>query len=162
MNASPQNPPPPASATASATASPRLAFPEKFDGSPTRCKGFLLQCSMFIGQQPTLYPTDDSRIAFVCSLLTGRALEWATAIWEDDHAAFPSFASFTQNFKKVFEHPAGGKEVGEKLLSLRQGGGSAADYALSFRTLAAQTGWRDVEPLKLLFRKGPTMSYNPN
>ncbi len=162
MNASPQNPPPPASATASATASPRLAFPEKFDGSPTRCKGFLLQCSMFIGQQPTLYPTDDSRIAFVCSLLTGRALEWATAIWEDDHAAFPSFASFTQKFKEVFEHPAGGKEVGEQLLSLRQGGGSAADYALSFCTLAAQTGWRDAEPLKLLFRKGPTMSYNPN
>ncbi len=109
---------------------------------------------MFIGQQPTLYPTDDSRIAFVCSLLTGRALEWATAIWEDDHAAFPSFASFTQNFREVFEHPAGGKEVGEQLLSLRQGGGSAADYALSFRTLAAQTGWRDAEPLKLLFRKG--------
>ncbi len=108
---------------------------------------------MFISQQPTLYPTDDSRIAFVCSLLTGQALEWATAIWEDDHATFPSFASFTQN-KEVFEHPAGGKEVGEQLLSLRQGGGSAADYALSFRTLAAQTGWRDVEPLKLLFRKG--------
>ncbi len=154
MNASQQHLPMPASATASATARLRLAFPEKFDGSPTRCKGFLLQCSMFIGQQPTIYPTDDSRIAFVCSLLTGRALEWATAIWEDDQAAFPSFASFTQNFKEVFEHPAGGKEVGEQLLSLRQGGGSAADYALSFRTLAAQTGWRDTEPLKLLFRKG--------
>ncbi len=109
---------------------------------------------MFIGQQPTLYTTDNSRIAFVCSLLTGRALKWATAIWEDNHAAFPSFASFTQNFKEVFEHPAGGKEVGEQLLSLHQGGGSAADYALSFRTLAAQTGWRDAEPLKLLFHKG--------
>ncbi len=154
MNASLQHSPSPASTAASATASPRLAFPEKFDGSPTRCKGFLLQCSMFIGQQPTLYPTDDSRIAFVCSLLTGRALEWATAIWEDDHAAFPSFASFTQSFKEVFEHPAGGEEVGEQLLSLRQGGDSAADYALSFRTLAAQTGWRDAELLKLLFRKG--------
>ncbi len=43
MNASPQNPPPPASSTASMTVSPRLAFPEKFDGSPTKCKGFLLQ-----------------------------------------------------------------------------------------------------------------------
>ncbi len=94
MNASSQNPPPSASAMASATASPRLAFPEKFDGSPTRCKVFLLQCSMFIGQQPTLYTTDDSRIAFVCWLLTGQALEWAAAVWEDDHAAFPSFASF--------------------------------------------------------------------
>ncbi len=94
---------------------------------------------MFIGQQPTLYPTDDSRIAFVCSFLTGRALEWATAIWEDDHAAFPSFASFTQN-KEVFEHPAGGKEVGEQMLSLRQGGGSASMHYRSVRSPHKQDG----------------------
>ncbi len=74
---SPQNPPPPAPVAASTTTSPCLAFPEQFDGSPTKCKGFLLQCSMFVNQQPMLYSTDDSRIAFVCSLLTGRALEWA-------------------------------------------------------------------------------------
>ncbi len=143
------NPLPPAPVTAS----PRLAFPEKFDGSPTTCKGFLLQCSMFVNQQPTLYSTDDSRIAFVCSLLTGRALEWATAVWSDGHAVFPSFTSFLQRFREVFEHPAGGKEVGEQLLALRQGRSTAADYALSFRTLSAQTGWSD-DPLKLLFRKG--------
>ncbi len=65
---------------------------------------------MFVNQQPMLYPTDDNHIAFVCSLLTGRALEWATAVWNDDRAVFPSFASFIQNFKEVFQHPAGGKE----------------------------------------------------
>ncbi len=69
---------PPHTATASSSpTSPRLAFPDKFDGTSSKCKGFLLQCSMFVNQQPLLYPTDDSRIAFVCSLLTGRALEWA-------------------------------------------------------------------------------------
>ncbi len=144
-----QNPAPPAPVTAS----PRLVFPEKFDGSPSRCKGFLLQCSMFVNQQPTLYSTDESRIAFVCSLPTGRALEWATAVWSDVRAVFPSFSSFLQRFREVFEHPAGGKEVGEQLLALRQGRSTAADYALSFRTLSAQTGWTD-DPLKLLFRKG--------
>ncbi len=77
VNVPPQNPPPPAPVAASTTTSPCLAFPEQFDGSPTKCKGFLLQCSMFVNQQPMLYSTDDSRIAFVCSLLTGRALEWA-------------------------------------------------------------------------------------
>ncbi len=143
------NPPP----QAPVTASPRLAFPEKFDGSPMRCKGFLLQCSMFVNQQPMLYSTDDSRIAFVCSLLTGRALEWATAVWSDERAVFPSFTSFLQCFREVFEHPAGGKEVGEQLLALRQGRGTAADYALSFRALSAQTEWSD-DPLKLRFRKG--------
>ncbi len=145
---------PPHTATASSSpTSPRLAFPDKFDGTSSKCKGFLLQCSMFVNQQPLLYPTDDSRIAFVCSLLTGRALEWATAVWRDDHSVFPTFSAFIQRFKEVFEHPAGGKEVGEQLISLRQGRGTAADYALSFRTLAAQTGWPD-DPLKLHFRKG--------
>ncbi len=159
MNVPSNNPPPSASAAASTTPSPRLAFPEKFHGSPTKCK---LRCPMFIGQQPTLYPMDDSRIAFVCSLFTGRALKLATAVWDDDHAAFPYFISFIQSFKEVFEHPAGGKEVGEQLLSLRQRGGSAADYALSFRTLAAQTGWRDADPLKLVFRRGLSPNYNLN
>ncbi len=36
---------------------------------------------------------------------------------------------------------------------LRQERGTAADYALSLRTLTAQTGWLN-DPLKLLFRKG--------
>lgn len=53
----------------------------------------------------------------------------------------------------MFEHPAEGKEPGELLLSLRQGGSSAADYTLSFCTLAAQTSWEDG-PLKLLYCKG--------
>ncbi len=117
----------PAPHTTSTTARPRLTFPERFDGSPTKCKGFLLQCSMFVKQQPMLYPTDESRIAFVSSLLTGRALEWATVVWSEDRPTFPTFRAFLQRFKEVFELPAGGKEAGEQLLSLRQGRGSAAD-----------------------------------
>lgn len=57
------NPPP----VANSAVSPRLTFPEKFDGTPTKCQGFLLQCSLFVRQQPSLYPMESSRIAFVCS-----------------------------------------------------------------------------------------------
>ncbi|XP_067255440.1 uncharacterized protein [Chanodichthys erythropterus] len=74
--ATPQSPP--------AAPNPRLALPEKFDGTPNKCKGFLLQCSLYVNQQPSMYPIDISRISFVCSLLTGKALDWATAIWRDD------------------------------------------------------------------------------
>ncbi|KAL0149399.1 hypothetical protein M9458_055296, partial [Cirrhinus mrigala] len=136
-----------------AAASPRLAFPEKFDGSPTKCKGFLLQCSLFVGQQPHLYPTDESKIAFVCSLLIGRALEWATAVWRLDQPTFPSFSAFLQRFKEVFQPCTEDGEAGEQILTLRQGRRTAADYALSFRTLAAQSGWNDG-PLKLHYRRG--------
>ncbi len=53
----------------------------------------------------------------------------------------------------MFEHPAKGRGAGEQLLALSQGRKTAADYALSFRTLAAQTTWVE-DTLKLLFRRG--------
>ncbi|KAL0150720.1 hypothetical protein M9458_053943, partial [Cirrhinus mrigala] len=144
--AQPTSPAPP-------VASPRLAYPDKFDGSPAKCKGFLLQCSLFVTQQPALYPTEESRIAFVCSLLTGKALDWATAVWDLNRPTFPSFELFLRCFKEVFDYPEGGEGAGEQILTLRQGKTTAAEFALTFRTLAAQTGWPD-EPLKLHFRKG--------
>ena len=136
---------------------PKLSLPEKFDGSPSACKGFLLQCSLYFDQQTQSYSTDESRVSFICSLLTGRALEWATALWYGGQLSFPSYNEFLTQFREVFEHSAGGKDPGELLLTLRQGNSTAADYTLSFRTLAAQTGWKE-EPLRLIYRKG----LNPN
>ncbi|KAL1249495.1 hypothetical protein QQF64_020500 [Cirrhinus molitorella] len=108
---------------------------------------------LFVNQQPNLYPTDESRIAFVCSLLTGRALDWATTVWTHDRPAFPCYAAFVQRFKEVFQPTGEGEGAGEQLVMLRQGRRTAADYALTFHTLAAQSGWND-EPLKLHYRRG--------
>ncbi|KAL0152007.1 hypothetical protein M9458_052725 [Cirrhinus mrigala] len=146
-------PTPQAAFAPSSVASPRLAYPDKFDGNPARCKGFLLQCSLFVSQQPALYPTEESRIAFVCSLLTGKALDWATAVWDLNRPTFPSFEAFLRRFREVFDTPKESEAAGERILTLRQGKSSAAEFSLTFRTLAAQTGWPD-DPLKLHFRRG--------
>ncbi|KAL0161008.1 hypothetical protein M9458_044733, partial [Cirrhinus mrigala] len=144
---------PPVPAAQPVTASPRLAFPEKFDGTASKCRGFLLQCTLFVNQQPHLYPTEEGKISFICSLLTGRALDWATAVWCLDRPTFPSFAAFLQQFQEVFQPSSKSGEAGEEIMALRQGRRTAADYALTFRTLAAQSGWNDG-PLKLHYRKG--------
>ncbi len=91
-------------------------------------------------------------MSFECSLLTGRALEWATAVWRTEGSTFPSFQVFVQRFKEVFDHPARGKSAGEQLM-LNQGRRAAAEYALSFRTLAAQTDWTE-DALKTTVPKG--------
>lgn len=132
---------------------PRLSFPEKFDGDPAKCKDFTLQCSLFITQQPSLYSTEASKIAFVCSMLTGRALEWITAVWRDDGNLFPSFDAFILKFREVFNHPLEGCAAGERLLELSQGNLTVAEYALNFRTLAAQLTWVS-DMLKTIFCKG--------
>ncbi|KAI2644730.1 Transposon Tf2-6 polyprotein [Labeo rohita] len=146
-------PPAPLPAAQPVTASPKLAFPEKFDGTAAKCKGFLLQCTLFVNQQPNLYASDESKIAFVCSLLTGKALEWATAVWDLGHSTYPTFSTFLRSFKEVFQPTSESGEAGEQIVTLHQGRRTAADYALDFRTLAAQSGWNDV-PLKLHYRRG--------
>ncbi|KAK3524674.1 hypothetical protein QTP86_000583 [Hemibagrus guttatus] len=55
--------------------------------------------------------------------------------------------------REVFEYPAGGKDISLQLMELHQGSDAAADYAIKFRTLAAQSGWNDAS-LWAVFRAG--------
>ncbi len=66
---------------------------------------------------------------------------------------FPrSLFSFNE-FREVFDHSKDGRSGDEQLLTLTQCRRTAAEYALSFRTLAAQTTWTE-DPLKGHFHKG--------
>ncbi len=76
-----------------------------------------------------------------------------TAVWRGGRSPFPTFTDFLQRFREVFDHSKDGRSADEQLLTLNQGRRTAAEYAMSFRTLAAQTTWTE-DPLKVHFRKG--------
>ncbi|KAK3550214.1 hypothetical protein QTP86_021240 [Hemibagrus guttatus] len=140
--------------------SPRMALPEKFDGSTDRCHGFLRQCDRFFAHQPELYG-DITRCAFMLSLLTGKALDWASAVWDSDPQVKSSANYFANLIQEVFEYPEGVKDVSVQLLELRQGTESAAEYAIKFCTLAPQSGWNETS-LLAVFCEGlyPTLKAN--
>ncbi|KAK3522496.1 hypothetical protein QTP86_016149 [Hemibagrus guttatus] len=132
---------------------PRLALPEKFDGSADLCRRFLRQCEVFFSHQPGMYREDGTKCTFLLSLLMGKALEWASAVWDADPLIRASYSHFEEGIREVFEHPAGGKDILGQLMEIRQGSESAADYAIRFRTLAAQSEWNDAV-LWAVFRAG--------
>ncbi|KAK3510178.1 hypothetical protein QTP70_026767 [Hemibagrus guttatus] len=113
-------------------------------GLRTAVAGFLRQCKVFFSHQPGMYHEEETKCAFLLSLLSSRALEWASAVWDADPQARSSFSYFAGMIREVFEHPAGGKDISVQLMELRQGFEAAADYAIRFRTLAAQSGWNNV------------------
>ncbi|KAK3550526.1 hypothetical protein QTP70_000028 [Hemibagrus guttatus] len=115
-------------------------MPEKFDGSADHCRGFLRQCEVFFSHQPGMYHEEGTKCEFLLSLLTSRALEWASAIWDADPQVLSSFSYFAGMVREVFEYPAGGKDISVQLMELCQGSEAAADYAIRFRTLVAQSG----------------------
>lgn len=53
----------------------------------------------------------------------------------------------------MFDHPVGGRDAADRLFQLRQGSSSVAEYAILFRTLAAESGW-NMEALMAAFRHG--------
>ncbi len=130
----------------------RLAMPEKFDGSAEQCQGFIRQVEILFANQEEQFYSDEKKCAFLMSLLSGKAIDWAAAVWETERLFRTSYKYFVQQLRDVFEYPAGGKDISTQLLHMSQGNRTAADYAIEFRTLAAQSGWNDIS-LKAVFRQ---------
>ena len=78
------------------------------------------------------------------SLLTGRALAWATALWESKNPACLSSVAFTTAMRRTFDGPGA--------VNIHQGSLSVANYT-NFRTLAAESGW-NPEALGALYQQG--------
>ncbi|XP_019715821.1 uncharacterized protein LOC109510144 [Hippocampus comes] len=87
------------------------------------------------------------------SLLTGQAASWALEVSNAKPGLRSSFPDFVAEFRRVFHQPDMGREAEGRLLDYRQGKQSVADYAISFRILAARIGYGDCA-LCGLFRRG--------
>ncbi|ROI15923.1 NACHT, LRR and PYD domains-containing protein 12 [Anabarilius grahami] len=155
--------PAPAVTTVSTVSSPSppmygspVARPAPYSGLAEDCSGFLLQCELVLEMQPHLYRSDTSKIAFLISQLSGKALKWADSIWSQHGAVTQSYSAFISHFREVFGKPITDSSAGEKLYNLKQGSMSIYDYALQFRTLAAVCGWNE-QALITTYRQGLEM-----
>ena len=120
---------------------PRLPAPALYAGEPGTCRSFLSQCSLVFQLQPATFPSDQSRVAYVITLLAGRAREWGTAVWDSNSPVCLSYQAFIGEMKKVFDRSVHGREAARVMLQIRQGKRSASDYAIDFRNLATTSGW---------------------
>ncbi len=98
---------------------PRLPPPAFYSGEPQQCRSFLAKCSLYISLQPSSLPTEESKIAFVITLLSGWAALWGTTVWEQKLPCCTSFQSFSEEIRKVFDRAASGREAARFLAELR-------------------------------------------
>ncbi len=118
-------------------AEPRLLPPAFYSGEPQLCHSFLAKFSVYISIQPSSFPTEESKVAFIITALTS----WGTTVWEQRLPCCASFRSFSEELKKVFDRAASVREAARLLAELRQGDRTVTDYSIEFCTLAAECGW---------------------
>ncbi len=136
----------------SASASP-MALPATYSGEAVECGGFLLQLSLFIEMQPQQFVFERSKVAFLISLLSGRALLWARAIWNSQSSLINSFNAFSAHFREVFGLSTGSLSIADQLIRLRQGTSLVSMYTQQLQTLAASCGWNETA-LLTAYRQG--------
>lgn len=104
---------------------------------------FLSLCSLVFQLQPTSFPTNRSKVAYIITLLADRAREWGTALWDANSPVCSKFQDFADELIKVFDCSVQGREAASEMLRMCQGKSSAADYGIEFRTLAISSGWNE-------------------
>lgn len=122
---------------------PRVNNPPVYSGEPTQCRSFLTQCEVVFSLQPCTYARDRAKVAYVISLLAGRAREWGAANWEAEGECVFDFSLFKQEMIRVFDRSAHGEEASRLLSSLRQGRRTVTDFSIEFRTLSTSCGWNE-------------------
>ncbi|XP_046707928.1 uncharacterized protein LOC124387560 [Silurus meridionalis] len=120
---------------------PHLVPPARFSGEPELCQSFLAQCSLIFSLQPSSFSTEQAKVAYVITLLSGRALRWATAEWENQSLHCSTFTAFREELRKVFGSATPRQDAARSLLSSSQVERSVAEYAADFRTDATDSGW---------------------
>ncbi|MEE6513357.1 hypothetical protein FKM82_020926 [Ascaphus truei] len=132
---------------------PCLPAPNRYAGDPHECRGYLNQCKMQFELSPSRFPTARSRVAYIMSLLNGKALAWASPIWEREPAMTRDYSRFLREFRQVFDTPGRQITADSSLFHISQGTRPVAEYALDFWTIAAETSWND-DSLSAAFWQG--------
>ncbi len=87
------------------------------------------------------------------SLLTGQAAAWSLAISGQPSDLLADYQTSSEEMKWIFDHPVKSRQAVGQLLDLQQGSQPVSQYAISFRILAAESGWGDAA-LRAVFSKG--------
>ena len=124
-------------------AEPRPVPVSQFSGDPHLGKGFIAQCEVTFNLQPSRFGSDCSRVGFIVSALSGRALDWYTAVASRSPIVCLSYDLFKEQFLTVFSLPEAEEDAAIRLNKVVQGNRSVSDYSVEFRVLAAQCNVTD-------------------
>lgn len=127
--------------------------PERFDGSPDKFKGFIIQLELYIRLQPAAFPNNTTRVLFAANCLQGKALTWFEPMLNSFFAKgneaplrvrqiFSSFEEFKKELRTFCGVQDAAKEAERKIQGLKQQT-SVAHYASQFRSVAVHLGWDD-------------------
>lgn len=131
----------------------KLPDPDRFAGKRDTVKTFVEQVDNVLSGESASFGDDHSRRAYMVSLLTGDAYNWYSNLVAElptslDGLTYLSYADLRARILVAFGDSDKKATAKRKLLSLRQGRGSAQEFAIKFRMYAPKTGMSESDKIR--------------
>jgi hypothetical protein len=128
---------------------PKLPSPDKFNGNLRDLKNFIASVENIITLQPSRFPTEEIKVRYVGTLLTGDALTWFRT-----QATPPSFMpnklpAFWVLLSATFGDPCAQWTARNKLKLLKQGKLSCVQFTTKFKHIALESGYDNIALLQM-------------
>jgi hypothetical protein len=133
---------------------PRVSLPKKFDDTRSKFRGFVNQVRLITILQPERYPTEQSQVGLVGTLLIGQSRSLFAPLFERRAPILNNFEVFLATFTEVFKDYDKACLATTKIRVLRQRLCPASVYVLDFKLLVCNITW-DEEALMSQFHWGP-------
>ena len=137
-------PPPPPAPPVQPTKSERLPDPEKFTGKRNELRPFLAQLRNKLEGNSDRYPSDQERLRYALSRLSGDA-----AIMIETFNP-STLAGLIENLETSYGDPNRQATAQQKLNRMTQGDQSFPSYFAKFHQYSKETGWNDVAQINHL------------
>ena len=124
---------------------PKVATPEKFNGNQKEIKNFIASVETIIKLQPSRFWSEEIKILFVGTLLTGDALTWFRTLLPPPS----TLATLWDQLTATFGDPSAQWTARNKLKSLKQGKLSCVVYTTKFKQLALESGYDKIAQLQM-------------
>ena len=126
--------------------SPKVAMPDKFDGTSSKCRRFIASVENLFVLQTARYGTAEIKTRLIGSLLSGDALTWFTGVVDHSPELLLNYENFIAELKNLFDDPHYQRHACNALTKLKP-------YAAKFRHLALKSGYNEIATIDL-FRFG--------
>lgn len=137
----------------------KVATPDKYEGARgALAEAYASQVRIYIAMNKSLFTTDDAKVMFAISYLTGEAIKWAQPFLQrimepaEQKTNPVTYLEFTRAFESVFFDSDRQKRAEAALRALKQTN-SAAEYTIRFNQLAPTTKW-ELPTLISHYRQG--------
>uniref|UniRef100_A0A8C5SF74 DUF4939 domain-containing protein n=1 Tax=Laticauda laticaudata TaxID=8630 RepID=A0A8C5SF74_LATLA len=92
-----------------------VAVPDKFDGSLVQFPAFFGQCQLYMSLRHEDFPTDQDKVGFLISLLSGSAAHWAIPLLTQPNQVLDNYTEFCRQFQAMFEDPVRSQTANRRL-----------------------------------------------